>query len=444
MGLISRVSSRTYREFSPVNMTKKPGYRPGNKRRAPATKPGVKQASKKAKRLKFQKRKIGDVVPTAKPEVNFKYLSKPVLDEKFPGVVIPSCYHGPYLPFLATDKSKPNAQPTLVFCCSYNRSVKYPNCPETKEPRVPKCKQRCSESDETADKFKFCFQCNKLYRSKHGKFTQEQTRQPMKNLILYAKTSDKTEAQYLLADRSTNFIRKELVSKFDTVLCIGMPRLHEAIKASGGSTKSYLLDMDERFSEFFPDSFHRYNMFNCTFFGENNAVMESPLKPSGNVLVAVDPPYGGLANSFIDAYLKLQSFHPDATFKIAWIFPYFHVKEMQARLPAIKILNYVVDYDNHERFQAKLTGRNASVSRICTDIDRTTIQINDPLNKFCKLCSISVLINMRHCPLCDECVGDKFRHCSKCKTCVKESWEHCVKCDRCRPTYHMFCYKQAG
>merc|ERR1712226_521452 len=341
--------------------------------------------------------------------------------ELYPDEKIPVCAHGPFLPFqLKTQPQKP------IYCCSFDRKIQ--STSEKKCKCVVKRKQTCShKAVETLDentRFSFCAKCNKLYPSKHGKFTRTEVKQPLKNEIIKPVTVDQNAGQYLLSDRSLRFLASQFVTKFDTILCIGTPRFHA----------------------FHPDKFHLYNMFNCTFFDVDGAILKDcPLQLGKETLIITDPPYGGMAATFYDSLDKLFGYFPHVNFKLAWIFPYFNEKDIcSGRLPNMKRLDYVVDYSNHPRFQAPLSGRFASATRIFTNVNRKEIEIKDKLNEFCKKCGIYVLKGAKHCDDCDACFGSegmlgKFKHCHICECCVKAKWTHCEKCDRCRPDYHKFC-----
>lgn len=99
----------------------------------------------------------------------------------------------------------------------------------------------------------------------------------------------------------------------DSVLSIGTPRVFESLK-SVENVRRFLLDIDERFVRllqhktnrkiqfncllnlkmlFYPKKlFARYNMFNNHFFYNQKSYLEF-VKSSKNLLVVIDPPYGG-------------------------------------------------------------------------------------------------------------------------------------------------------
>merc|ERR1712071_499821 len=162
--------------------------------------------------------------------------------------------------------------------------------------------------------------------------------------------------------------------KYDTVLCIGMPRLHEYLLNIG--VNSILIDIDDRFETFHSTTFFKFNMFNSHFFDKT-----PDFSTSKKILVVTDPPYGGNCDAFLDSYSKLKNFYQNnpknnlknnlkntskLNFNLVWIFPYFFETQICTRDPTLKKLEYVVDYDNHPRFKPELTGRNASTTRIFT------------------------------------------------------------------------------
>jgi len=346
--------------------------------------------------------------------VNFRYIPEFEFRKTYPETEVPACEHGPCLPFKIIKNDKP------VFYCSFNRNKKFgENC--------------CSKSASNPESL-----------IKSGKWSEKELKEPLKNKIIEPVTEERTQGQYLLSERSLKFIHEKIFKKlkYDTVLCIGMPRLHEYLSVAG--VNSVLLDIDDRFEKFHLGNFFKFNMFNCHFFDE-----KPELSTSKKVLVVTDPPYGGNCDAFLDSFSKLKSLFQTSkptqnlNFSLVWIFPYFFETQICSRNKTLKKFEYVVDYDNHPRFKPELTGRNASTTRMFTDIDRKQIEIKDPLNQFCKKCCFWVLKGAVHCNKCNECfgsVGSLFKHCGKCGVCVKDSWECCKVCQKkCRPPYHKFC-----
>ena len=402
------------------------------------------------------------------------------------------CYHGPMLEFTTTipgvglSSNRPDSKTEL--CCAFNRDVKYPNCNLTKE-----------KEQQRLDKFESLIK-NKLVRTQLFKNKLERKdrinegvdeddensnlpsvspseisktikfpRNPIQRKLLSFKTEDSTNAQYLLSDRSIEFIKDKFLENHDQIFCIGMPRLHEEILNSAdenlkSSKKSILLDIDERFNLFYPESFIKFNMFNCHFFEGYLEKFKSLLEklnfdPEKRILLVVDPPFSGLAAAFIDSFNWLKSVVLEDKFKIdiAWIFPYFFHKDIrklepflgdEIDKPSINPVNFIVDYDNHPRFQNRISGHKQSPVRIFTNIDLKKLIVpehlcldyeNNKVIKFCKKSKISVFTNSNYCDICQKNFGHdklKFRHCEVCGICVKEKWVHCDRCGKCLPVYH--------
>lgn len=86
--------------------------------------------------------------------------------------------------------------------------------------------------------------------------------------ILQAKRSSKKEAQFFFSPETIS-VFLDIIKKrgFCSVLCLGTPTIHEAIKNQLKKCESILMDFDERLSQFFPNNeFCHYNMFNHFFF----------------------------------------------------------------------------------------------------------------------------------------------------------------------------------
>lgn len=208
---------------------------------------------------------------TPKPEtdktVNFRYIPNSEFTRNYPEIETPNCEHGPCLPFKIINNEQP------AFHCSFNRNKKFGE----------KCSSKPAQTPTS------------LIQS--GKWTESELKLPLKNKIIEAVTEERTQGQYLLSVRSLKFIHEKIFKKlkYDTVLCIGMPRLHEYLLAL--AVNSILVDIDDRFEVFHPSSFFKYNMFNSHFFGG-----KPDFSKSSKILVVTDPPYGGNCDAFLDSY----------------------------------------------------------------------------------------------------------------------------------------------
>uniref|UniRef100_A0A8C6Y0T7 rRNA N(6)-adenosine-methyltransferase ZCCHC4 n=1 Tax=Naja naja TaxID=35670 RepID=A0A8C6Y0T7_NAJNA len=132
--------------------------------------------------------------------------------------------------------------------------------------------------------------------------------------LLSALENKKTNAQYLFTDRSCHFLLDLLMAQgFRRVLCVGTPRLHELIQLEEKvSMKSLLLDIDFRYSQFYPkEDFCHYNMFNHYFFAGEAAscVCEEFLQEDqgGPAVLVADPPFGGLVEALASSFQKLMA-----------------------------------------------------------------------------------------------------------------------------------------
>ena len=364
-----------------------------------------------------------------------------------------SCYHGPMLEFQNIDKSDnkrrkltedQNSTENIKYLCSYDRKISFPNC-------------KINEEEEAKKLDKFKSSISKI------PFRDIKKSQPIKHNLLNYKTENSKNAQYILSNRSNQFIYEQIISKFDQIICIGTPKIHEmAISSSTKSIKSILLDIDQRFQCFWPESYFKFNMFNCHFFGDEKLIkfkkyFKENFREDKNILVITDPPFAGQIPAFIDSlnwlFSKILPIKFDLeNVKIAWIFPYFFEKEIQKLRRAVIFkdseqnflpIDFVVDYDNHPKYKNNLSGCRASPVRIFTNLDLKNIEISkkyDPKIKKCQKCQVYRFFGAIHCDICGTCFGHekmRFRHCKLCGKCVKEKWKHCKKCQRCLPDYHV-------
>ncbi|KAH0616273.1 hypothetical protein JD844_027268 [Phrynosoma platyrhinos] len=225
-------------------------------------------------------------------------------------------------------------------------------------------------------KRKFCRECQQLLlplewgrHSSHqvvNNVSVAQLKRP--SHLLSPLENKKTNAQYLFADRSCQFLLDLIVAQgFKRVLCVGTPRLHELIKFQAPSkqkVKSLLLDID----------FSTYKMYY-----EMNAAYEICQKflkqdKGEDVVMVADPPFGGLVEALAFSFKKLIEMWRqtgDTTNKelpILWIFPYFFESRILEFFPHFSMLDYQVDYDNHALYKHGKTGRKQSPVRIFTNL----------------------------------------------------------------------------
>nr|XP_036850675.1 rRNA N6-adenosine-methyltransferase ZCCHC4 isoform X2 [Manis javanica] len=315
-----------------------------------------------------------------------------------PTTPAPLCPHGPTLLFVKVSQGKEETR--RFYACSACRDRKDCNFFQWEDEKLSEARlaareahnQRCQpplSRMQCVERYlklielplsqrRFCQRCQQLLLpddwEKHhehqvvGDISITQLKRPSQ--LLYPLENKKTNAQYLFADRSCQFL-VDLLSNlgFRRVLCVGTPRLHELIrlKASGdkmSNIKSLLLDIDFRYSQFYmEDSFCHYNMFNHHFF-------------DGKV-----------------------DYDNHALYK--------HGKPGRKQSP-VRIFT------------------NIPPNKIILPTEEGY--------RFCPLCQRYVSLENQHCEHCNSCTskdGRKWNHCFLCKKCVKPSWIHCSICSCC-------------
>ena len=80
------------------------------------------------------------------------------------------------------------------------------------------------------------------------------------------------------------------------MLLLKIASVFEQLGTSSRGIKRFLLDIDERFCQFYAKSlFARYNLFNQHFFDDDHKTGYSTfLREANKLCVIIDPPYGGL------------------------------------------------------------------------------------------------------------------------------------------------------
>ncbi|CAH1783078.1 unnamed protein product [Owenia fusiformis] len=260
--------------------------------------------------------------------------------------------------------------------------------------------------------------------------------------------NNKSYAQYLFSRETVKFTVKMLQDLgYTKVLCIGAPRIHEAIISESlpdtVNMKSLLLDLDHRYEQFFgPQQFCWYNMFNHHFLDGSVAhkLYESFLESeSSRIAIVTDPPYGGRVEVLTHTLKKInktwQNKDTSTDIPIFWFFPYFMEPRLIESLPRLTMLDYRVNYDNHDQFSRGEKGRKqGSPVRIFTNVSPEKVVLPEPDYRFCPICKRYVAVDNLHCDFCDSCTskdGRTYVHCFKCQRCVKPSRVHCDKCGRC-------------
>lgn len=398
-----------------------------------------------------------------------------------PAAPAPLCPHGPTLLFVKVSQGKEETR--KFYACSACRDRKDCNFFQWEDEKLSEARLAAREAHnqrwqpplsraQCIERYlsfiqlpltqrKFCRSCQQLLLpvdwGEHGEhqllpdISITQLRRPSQ--LLYPLENKKTHAQYLFAERTCQFLAGLLATLgFRRVLCVGTPRLHEQIRLAApgekSNTKSLLLDIDFRYSQFYlEDSFCRYNMFNHHFF-DGKAALEVcraflQEEEGEGVIMVTDPPFGGLVEPLAITFKKLIAMWKEGQSQddsqkelpIFWIFPYFFESRICHFFPSFHMLDYQVDYDNHTLYKHGKTGRKQSPVRIFTNIPPNKIILpTEEGYRFCSLCQRYVSLENQHCMHCNSCTskdGRKWSHCFLCKKCVKPSWIHCSTCNRC-------------
>lgn len=266
------------------------------------------------------------------------------------------------------------------------------------------------------------------------------------------KESSKCEAQYLFTERSLSAVQQMVAAVgASKVLCLGTPSLHEAIASLRSATPtSMLLDIDPRYRCFFPPtSFLRFNMCNQYFFDGNRAKLRLLKFLTGNqkVCIVCDPPFGARVELLRVTFSFLSSLWRQAnniaetdnsSLPVLLTFPYFMETQVVDNLPDFTMLDYKIDYSNHQSYTSgsKKAMKHGSAVRVYTNRPAKLFKLPvDEGYKYCQPCERWVYSSNVHCTVCNGCMGKDgsgYSHCDKCNKCVKPSWRHCDKCNRCQ------------
>ncbi|KAL1264369.1 hypothetical protein QQF64_004724 [Cirrhinus molitorella] len=193
----------------------------------------------------------------------------------------PRCPHGPALLFEKTGNGEEKGR--RFYACSACRDRKDCNFFQWADDKISEARMLAREEQnrskmppfthqEYCSRFRefvsfpleqrrFCVDCQLLIlprewanHVKHKALSEDITVQQLKrpSLLLSPLDNKKSNAQYLFADRSCDFLLDMLLGLgFQKILCVGTPRLHEVIKfrnkeGKSPTMKSLLLDIDYR------------------------------------------------------------------------------------------------------------------------------------------------------------------------------------------------------
>lgn len=258
-----------------------------------------------------------------------------------------------------------------------------------------------------------------------------------------------------------NLVTKLTVFSFSKIVCIGAPRLHEHLKffKSKLHIESILLDLDTRFYTFCNrdgkiDFFH-YNMFNNYFFAGTEAENEFHQflrnKNNEKCCIFTDPPFGCRTEPLISTLQSLSQTYRRINqsldiMPIFWVFPYFMETYITKIMPEMEMLDYKVDYTNHETYHSGKDGRKqGSPVRLYTNVPNNLIDLPSQEDyRLCKKCRKWVSSENRHCNRCGKCPsknGATYTHCNLCELCVKPNYKHCNNCWRCTQIENHDCIK---
>eukprot|EP00124_Ichthyophonus_hoferi_P005316 Ihof_evm1s739 gene=Ihof_evmTU1s739 len=309
---------------------------------------------------------------------------------------------------------------------------------------------------DNADQPMFCHHCRCLVPPKeiinHSKHQNDL--QPMTNELLTHPTrlmraldNNKTHAQFLFSNDTAEFLVnaiKNIGAK--NVMCLGTPRMHEAISQQEGMS-SLLLDLDGRYAQFYPDTFCLFNMCNGHLFNDNDRLRYESFIATCDVMI-VDPPFGAMAQILAHGLKKISTDWKSHNttrqagideLPVLFVFPYFLEQSLVKALPNLVMGDYRVNYENHATYHG---GRNEdkptkkeSPVRIFTNIPAKRLRLpSEEGYRWCELCQCDVASTNHHCDICNACTtksGATYRHCELCNRCVKPSLVHCHTCNYC-------------
>ncbi|EGD80789.1 hypothetical protein PTSG_01377 [Salpingoeca rosetta] len=400
----------------------------------------------------------------------------------------------------------------------------------------------------TRQRYSFCRTCSRLLlasqRKKHPRshdvvahVPTHQLQQP--TLLLQPASKRRQNAQYLFSPHDTAFVLQKLRQLgAQRVVCMGCPSIHEAIQqqnrhpedkeqqathhhhhhhhhqqqqqqqqqqhslgkgehsvvcdSDGTCLDSMLLDLDDRFAQFFPTSYAKFNMLNTFFFDRTEQMRALDFIASADALV-VDPPFGCPLAALAHAIHWIQDRSPRGrAMPVLLFFPYFSAAGLAHVVPELKRSNYCVTYTNHKTYTQPAPalarapagnivadaatppapgkkgmqrkhkyrhkkGKQRSKGSDSASQDVETNNNNNssnagparlkasPVRIFTNIPLSSFSLPSNHYRFCEECQLWTFKHaphCSACGVCPSlngEPYHHCTECKTCVKPRRVHC-----
>lgn len=196
-------------------------------------------------------------------------------------------------------------------------------------------------------------------------------------------------------------------------------------------------------------------MFNNYFFGgaEAEKTFREFLRDKTNdkCCIFTDPPFGCRTEPLIETLHALSHSYRKINgslgiLPIFWVFPYFMEVYITSLMPEMEMLDYKVNYTNHETYHAGKDGRKqGSPVRLFTNVPNHLVELpREHGYRFCKKCNKWAARENQHCNNCNRCPsknGATYIHCRLCELCVKPTYKHCNNCWRCTQIENHDCIK---
>jgi hypothetical protein len=201
----------------------------------------------------------------------------------------------------------------------------------------------------------------------------------------------------------------------------------------------------------------------------NNHLFESPnhfntfiKKTRNNLLIIIDPPYGGLVKLIANTLNNIkEQFKNDIDISILLFYPYFTENWICKWLPTLKMIDFKVSYNNHKKYcnsKSNDDQKKGSPARIFTNIEPNKIDLKSVDERsyyFCADCQKYTFTINKHCFKCKKCPskvilnvlnvlsfyflifflcfkdGGRYKHCDLCNRCFKNTFKHCLECNSC-------------
>lgn len=146
-------------------------------------------------------------------------------------------------------------------------------------------------------------------------------------------------------------------------------------------------------------------MFNNHFFSEKDNYLKF-LKDSKNILLIIDPPYGGIVKLIANTITQIKADCDHNNISTILFYPYFTENWVKKWLSNFQMIDFKVSYENHRKLSKTTSIKKGSTARIFTDISPSKVELpTEDGYVYCNVCKKYTFKENKHCKKCKSCTS---------------------------------------